>query len=399
MENLPTELIETILEFVDDTESLKSCSLTGSLLRGPSQRILLQTVAIGGDSDSKNHFLNMLSFFETSPQVLRAIRVVSFITPSPGLDIDPLQSEYLGILIAGFPNLRHLAISGAGRQDGDVGWDTLAPGIRTSLEDTISHGIQEALHISTMVRIPIKILVKALSCTKSVSFIEISVHNPDAPETQIHSEVPQLENLVLSNSAGVADVLRRPDVRPFISNVRRLWIGLELELAHVVDYTAPKLDEVFFVSTDPVDESHLGHALPFPQFPNLRFAGMRLFLGDYERLWIVDAMRAILASPIIESILIDVSGVDLETLLPTLDSLADILGSPNIPLVRWLLYVDHEEDGGLGLLKEFGAAVERVLPKAHKAKRVIVDRAESHNDGLFWPSGKVIMAMRLPEGE
>jgi hypothetical protein len=105
--------------------------------------------------------------------------------------------------------------------------------------------------------------------------------------------------------------------------------------------------------------------------------------------WFVDTMRALLSSAakeIIVAYVPDCVSFQNRVLAPeTMGHLNDALrGRPEFPSIRWRLSFDGKA------LREFAAAVERGIPRAHESGKQIVEYSAQ---ALLpcWPSGRMII--------
>ncbi|KAJ7609534.1 hypothetical protein FB45DRAFT_1010509 [Roridomyces roridus] len=388
MDVIPEELVDRILQYIaDDPDSLQACALTSPLLHEPSHRLLLHAVALGGSSESRNLYQTLGDAVDASPHIARCIRMVAFTVPSTEMVLT--QTAHLHSLMAKFTHLRHFMITS---DEEDFDWTRIAPGITDELAQFLRCRTLDALHVSCIVGIPLDFVALTMSSALTVSFVETSVNDG---EMQLNQQ-PVAENLLLSSSQTVADAFCRADLIPCISRLRRLWVGLEPTLHHIIESSAPMLEEIFMGSTDLISVSHFGHPGPLPDFPSLRLATIQLCIGEYEQPWLVHAMRALLASPA-EVINLQILEAQLSTLEPALQALtAELTTRPDhsvfTPRIHWLLDLGVTEDG---VLQEFSTAVGRALPQMYAAGRVTVGRYLGREDGLYWPSGRVVLATRV----
>ncbi|KAJ7627053.1 hypothetical protein FB45DRAFT_1082115 [Roridomyces roridus] len=389
MDTLPEELIGTIIQYVEDQESIKSCALTATLFREPSQRILWHIWRFGGDGDDANAYQTLYSMFDESPHLSQYIRIATFCLPPPDRVLS--QIDYLQPLLAKFTHLRHFLLAS---DEGQIEWRDLSPRISEALVVFLASQTLEALHICSIDHFPLDLMALTLSASATVGFIDVSVgedpHMIDAQRPMC------VENLILSeNSRDVAEALIRPQFASCISRLRRLWIRIEWEqeLSGILASAGSQLEEICFASSDRTLDLKL-----FPALPALRFARIQLHLAaPYQRSWLVDAMRALLASPAVEVITIEISDPTIGRLLIALDALAPLLRTGFAPVLQWELDVeDYHDDAGARLVDEFRERVASTLPEMYRVGRVVVRQAEGSDHGLFWPGGTVIMAPRLP---
>ncbi|KAF7340960.1 hypothetical protein MSAN_02081300 [Mycena sanguinolenta] len=92
MEFLPQELVQAIVQEIDDISSLKSCSLTGSIFRDASQRILLHSLTLERDVQPAYTLLT------ESPRIASYITHLSITLERVDVDNDSLRQSLQYIL-------------------------------------------------------------------------------------------------------------------------------------------------------------------------------------------------------------------------------------------------------------------------------------------------------------
>ncbi|KAJ7059218.1 hypothetical protein C8F01DRAFT_1254904 [Mycena amicta] len=103
---LPQELIDLILDFVGDSQSLKSCALASSLLRGSSQKRLFTSLTLMPQSKGPEAFIQLVSHAPHIPHHVRVLTIDEH--PNPRWITD--GAVLFPAILAKFINLERLAI-------------------------------------------------------------------------------------------------------------------------------------------------------------------------------------------------------------------------------------------------------------------------------------------------
>jgi hypothetical protein len=109
---LPQELLDTIVQNIDDSPTLKSFSLTGPQLREKSQHILLHSLTLREHwGHQRKH-----NFLQNSPHIVAYITDLTLYIPGPP-DVDDEDDDPLGVtdtqwILDQLENVHHCVFSG-----------------------------------------------------------------------------------------------------------------------------------------------------------------------------------------------------------------------------------------------------------------------------------------------
>ncbi|KAF8198904.1 hypothetical protein K438DRAFT_1966873 [Mycena galopus ATCC 62051] len=228
MEALALELIDSIVCGLD-VPSLKACSLAGSLVRAPCQRILLRSLSVrvaGGPlryrpSRPVNH-IAARDLLAQSPHVAHYIThlTVQFMT----VTVDTAAADILEELLAKLLSVRYCTLrAGDTVNKGSVfNWADILPATFT---DFLSHQQLEKLWVDRIAAIPLPILSQMLGATRFLSMVYVSL---DAMEDHTRS-IPlyqlSIETLLLNSKCDrVAEQLCCPPFKSYMTILHHLSI-------------------------------------------------------------------------------------------------------------------------------------------------------------------------------
>ncbi|KAJ7934068.1 hypothetical protein B0H13DRAFT_1951680, partial [Mycena leptocephala] len=369
------ELVDAIVQELLDSRSLIACTLVGSAFREPSQRILLRSATLGGETTSYGMVRRIV---HNSPRIASYVRMLHLILPA--VDTALTEIESLQQVLGTFANVHQLIIQG--RTD-DGRWDRLPPSVAHPLVNLIQHPKLEGLHLLYIRYFPADLLA---SSAATFSFRGGSVAVVPSWVAD-HPKNHNMENLILFPDCKIrGDVLLSSFVR-CASKLRRLWVCPDPRyMRTVVASSAGTLEELYL---DCHELNLAGYTTPpLPVLPSIRFVCVRLDFTDRNMRWFIDTMCALLSSAakeIIVAYVPDYVSLQSRVLAPeTMRHLNDALrGRPVFPSIRWRLSFDGNA------LREFAAAVERGIPQAHESGKQIVEYSAQ---ALFcWPSGSMII--------
>ncbi|KAJ7934922.1 hypothetical protein B0H13DRAFT_2477562 [Mycena leptocephala] len=391
MSPIPQELVDAIVQELLDSRSLIACTLVGSAFREPSQRILLRSATLGGETTSYGMVRRIV---HNSPRIASYVRMLHLILPA--VDTALTEIESLQQVLGTFANVHQLIIQGC---TDDGRWDRLPPSVAHPLVNLIQHPKLEGLHLLYIRYFPADLLA---SSAATFSFRGGSVAVVPSRVAD-HPKNHNMENLILFPDCKIrGDVLLSSFVRR-ASKLRRLWVCPDPRyMRTVVASSAGTLEELYLdchgkcprvvtccVSLAMPELNLAGYTTPpLPVLPSIRFVCVRLDFTDRNMRWFVDTMCALLSSAakeIIVAYVPDYVSLQSRVLAPeTMRHLNDALrGRPVFPSIRWRLSFDGNA------LREFAAAVERGIPRAHESGKQIVEYSAQ---ALFcWPSGSMII--------
>ncbi|KAJ7438379.1 hypothetical protein B0H11DRAFT_590761 [Mycena galericulata] len=419
MDTIPQELIDSILNEVTDMETLKACALVASIFRPASQRILLRSVVLGGDT-TPQRYQTVWDNLQESPRIASYVRTLLLILPDQEV-FPEAGSSLLPALMGKLTNVSQLLLTGATEYSS---WDDLPPGMAEMVLDVIRQPALEGFHILSIGQVPIDLLGLVCFSVASTSLVGGSINFQTSTPLEISptSSTITLENLLFFDDCeNLGDILANKYFVPCMANLRRLWVRLgEGDIGTILAAAAPKLEELYFDCTgmpsfarwppcDYIATYLLPHADlnfdefptpegPLPDLPSLRFAGIRLEFDDRDRPWVVDTLCALLSSSTTEEVVITypceyIFQPEIWTLSPTtMDALNKVLrGRTVFPRLRWRLDFDDMDDDDGTFLRDFKAAVEEGIPIARDKGKLVVE-CVSLGERLFtWPGGTIML--------
>ncbi|KAJ6592357.1 hypothetical protein B0H19DRAFT_1224302, partial [Mycena capillaripes] len=168
MDTIPQELVGAIVGQIGDNESLKMCSLVSRMFRDPSQRILLYSLALGGDKP----YSTAWTLLRESPHAARHLRRLHCLLPDE--DAAPEQVDaLLCAILNNLSNVRHCYFVGA---TGDLWtWPSTRPQLSLAIFEFIKRQKLAQLHVLAIHALPRAILALFLGAAPSLSIVEVSI--------------------------------------------------------------------------------------------------------------------------------------------------------------------------------------------------------------------------------
>ncbi|KAJ7472896.1 hypothetical protein B0H11DRAFT_2037711 [Mycena galericulata] len=375
MIQVPQELIDTILQEVEDTDSLKLCSLAASTLRGASQRRLLHSLTVNDGILGSNRcrsYRAACSLVTESTHLADYITRLTLRVSSDNASDASVQS--LRQLLNKLRNVRRCTIEG----DGGDSWDYLAPLMPVVFDFIQARNLTE-LHVMYLRQLPAPALVLLVSSTPTVSLYDVTTQpdiTVDVPSAASESKLGQLLIAGL-NTAGVCRVLERPEFASCTRNVRRLGLDLidPMRFFALISAVASTVEHIWFaldLSGFSLPPSHL--------FPLLRSIDLSIEPGNDERRLVV-GMDLILAAqlPALQEIIITyhVSLINTPSLRPlVLEAVDTSMGrSRAAPRIRWRLKFGYGDDVRiLQCVAEFASHVQRAMPTLCEMGKLTFER-------------------------
>jgi hypothetical protein len=219
MARVPQELIEAIVNGIVDANSLKSCALAASCFLPTSQRILLRSLALDG-CDFRN-FRALDTILAESPHVAEyATKLAIQFSMTEGFR----EPEVLRQIFRKLVNVREFTLRG---QWNLCFWEDLTEAGPPVLE-FIQHQKLTELHVIALGGLPLPVLAVFLSSVPLLSFHRVTALPIPGPAIQLPATYP-LRQLRLSHSQPLLDVLARPELALYTSNLRRVAFRLQTE--------------------------------------------------------------------------------------------------------------------------------------------------------------------------
>ncbi|KAJ7271264.1 hypothetical protein C8J57DRAFT_1716398 [Mycena rebaudengoi] len=175
MTELPQELIDTIIYHIDDTNSLKACSLAATNFVASSQRKIfcsLQLWATERDVRRDDNVDGRPNITAVDTLLTASPHLASYILDLT-LDISSVRDEQIIIerLLHLLPNIEHLFIHGCRRYEP---WTAMFGGLVTALQAILVRPSLQQLHISYLTGVP-----PALISLAAFSVPLLSIHSTE----------------------------------------------------------------------------------------------------------------------------------------------------------------------------------------------------------------------------
>ncbi|KAJ7268558.1 hypothetical protein C8J57DRAFT_1509740 [Mycena rebaudengoi] len=215
MSNLPQELIDAILERVEDSESLKACSLVAGSFLAPSQRSLFRYLRL------RYNILKALNaLFTASARLASYIRDVQIHIP-----LLPHHQSTLHSVLRLLPNIARMKIYGD-----PVLWSDISEELRLTLLNVIARPSFQRLHLLYVHGVPSAFVLWAASSVVVLSLWCITIEDPKSSAVaQPSSLATPLRELfimyTLENEARVCDLLLNN--RAHLAGLERLRIQID----------------------------------------------------------------------------------------------------------------------------------------------------------------------------
>lgn len=248
MDTLPPELIRAIVEEIDDDESLKMCSLVGTLFREPSQRLLLHELTLGTEEGGDKPYTAAYALFLESPHVVPYFTRLNCSVLTA--DAEPTDVEALCGVLENLTNIRQCYLVRG--TDEMQPWSEISSLVSQAITKFFSQQRLSHLHVISIGMLPKYVLAHFLCAAPTVSFVEASVEvSSDAPTHPLYA--PPVQNLLLLSSPTVAEVLTALELRPFVANIRKLWTEPDIEFGYsLISTVASQLQHLRIQCASPI---------------------------------------------------------------------------------------------------------------------------------------------------
>jgi hypothetical protein len=259
MDTIPLELIRAIVEGIDDLQSLKMCSLVGTIFREDCQRILLNSLRLGGDeTDEGSSGIAASSFLRESPHVAVYFKKMTFILPAP--DAPSAEVQAVREVLDRLSNVRQCYIAG-GTIDSHL-WQNIPVKLSLAIVEFIRRQRLSELHMYLFGALPTTVFAHMLGAAPTLSFVDVSVDDTDL----IADELPRsvVRNILLLSSPGVAKALVSPQFMSRLANVRKLWLEPDLDCSdRLIALVANNLEFIRLEFTGTLSSDPLPHTNRF----------------------------------------------------------------------------------------------------------------------------------------
>ncbi|KAJ7117013.1 hypothetical protein C8R44DRAFT_983324 [Mycena epipterygia] len=287
MTTVPQELLEAIVLQIDDSDTLKSCSLAASNFLEPSQRRLFESLKLHGGNWPNLIYSAWSGCFRDSPHLARYVTTLKLDYPwiPAHSDIDSFQE-----VLAHLTNVQRFWIDGTYTKP-IICWSKLPPGVSSALLDFIFRQRLRRLDIG-FIWMPAVVL----SSANTIPTLRISCAVVECRtfENFAHAPICALECLVLQGCTARVYALFSPPNLPCTLERIRLWCTGPSPHIRIISAAACTLERIRLWCTDLArDESH--HPM-FPSLPRLRSFEILINIEDQKTPAFMDIVSNILAS-------------------------------------------------------------------------------------------------------
>ncbi|KAF7347161.1 hypothetical protein MVEN_01470600 [Mycena venus] len=365
---LPQELVDAIVYELDDVDSLKACTLAGSMFRETSQRILLRSITLPQNLKEAHTCL------EESPHVASYITLLIVRLP-PASDIASLQQI---LQVATLMNVRKCVLH---RMHDGFRASYHTPALTATLLDFLARQPLHELHLSIATVVPPTVVLRLLSMAPCISFYRVSVEKDGGTSLDTFRSppnTPKLEDLVVETGADdVHKLLALPQSKSCTSTLRRFSV-------YSLDYLNPSV-QLICAAASTLEHIQLHIRVPIlpPALPLLRSAKFFVIMDRQPAHWLDFVSATVSTSPLLTDIALSFTPISKETwkdghtrffdrtpLAPLDTALA---AHPARPTIRWRVDFHHENDSA-DIFAEFTTTVENAMPKMREEKRLVLER-------------------------
>ncbi|KAF8190610.1 hypothetical protein K438DRAFT_1970910 [Mycena galopus ATCC 62051] len=342
MPRVPNELIQAIVREVRDVPSLKSCSLAGSPLRAPCQRILLHSLELKVDRLGHPNYTTVHLFLCESPHVAEYITKLALRLPTANTPNSEVES-FLQIL-GQLRNVKWCPIITMGQFNYD--WTDLEARVASAVLEFLSRQPLRELALHSIPNIPTSAFLSLLTTAPKISMVFVSCWGDQNNSPAMTPHRSTLTSLSIRTQPGsVLALLTRPQHLCHTKHLRELELsvkGIEYVHSHaLLCSAAQQLESIIFHCES------LGPAVRTPpSLPALREIEFTMTTSAFNGPWFKDTILTILGpkcSPALTSITITLANVChnqpphavlLETGL--MSALEDaLIGHTAKPSIRW----------------------------------------------------------------
>ncbi|KAJ7144549.1 hypothetical protein C8R44DRAFT_846292 [Mycena epipterygia] len=266
MPRIPQELLDAVVCELDDSESLKACSLAGSILRDTSQRILLCSLTLDpGGWPNASSYGAACALLSESPRIAAYITNLNLWPITEDAEEVYSMQQVLGKLV----NVRRCIV------DGGLA-DESAQNLPTVL-DFVSRQVLRELHVHAL-DIPPAVVLRFVTAAPVVSFFYVNVLATDEASLLLCPPANTLDKLFLeADSEGVCDVLAHPQCTSYTTQLRCLSVKAYYPQASTIIQSAARtLQNIRLDCAGPAEH----WSLPLPALPALRCAEVKLPFHD-----------------------------------------------------------------------------------------------------------------------
>ncbi|KAJ6484067.1 hypothetical protein C8R45DRAFT_1214935 [Mycena sanguinolenta] len=381
MDTLPPELIHAIVAEIGETGSLKTCALVSRIFLESCQKILFRSLTIA-DWDDHAKSSALPSRLQESPHLWRYVQSVVCVLPRP--DAPSAELDALCAVLGHLAHIRQCVLVGDPEIDRDLyHWRDLPSQLSSAIVKFIARLQLSHLHVFSIASLPGDILNMFFAAAPTLTFLEASV-DPMTTADIVAPSLSTLQNLAISCSPSIAEVIASPRCSPHVARIRKLWV--DDAGSRLISTMAQHLQHL---RIDPdADKASLADFIPLPpQFPCLQSLEVALSFDQRNTPSFITIVSSVaeVASSTLEEICVTYAPL----YIPPLDSsLAPqtmaavetaIVGCSDSSRIRWRLDPLEREE----FINGFSACLVKGMPKLHKDGRLIIEPYSSDDEGIF----------------
>ncbi|KAJ6474952.1 hypothetical protein C8R45DRAFT_1010903 [Mycena sanguinolenta] len=191
---LPQELLNAIVQDIDDSLTLKSCSLAGSSLREESQRILLRSLTLGVENhDAKSAIL------DESQHIAAYITDLTVYIPNPDEIVDfELTGEDIQSILRRLQNVRRCVFDVPESSPSCVYWPELPLVFSSTYMRFLSRQqFLRELRIANIFELPVDVILSLLTAAPTLRLNRVGVVQDLRDSELTLQHLPSLRQLIL----------------------------------------------------------------------------------------------------------------------------------------------------------------------------------------------------------
>ncbi|KAJ7144518.1 hypothetical protein C8R44DRAFT_865429 [Mycena epipterygia] len=364
MPRIPQELLDAVVCELDDSESLKACSLAGSVLRDTSQRILLCSLTLG-----PGRWPNASSYGAACTLLSESSQIAAYIT---NLNLwlqaeDEAEVNSLRQVLAKLGNVRRCIVDGGQAAESAQHLPTVV--------EFVSRQVLRELHVHAL-DIPPALVLRFVTAAPVVSFFFVNVLATDEAPLLVPSSSHTLHKLLLeADSQDICDVLAHPQCTSYTTQLRCLSIRAYYPHAiSIIQSAATTLQNIRLDCAGPAEP----WSLPLPALPALHSAELSLTFRDRVAPWFSAIVMCLLSAPCLAELTVVFSPIALgyyrpphAALLPGIDDSA--AAAPARPRIRWRVDFNIHGSARDVYFTDFVRMLHRGMPRTLASGQLVVE--------------------------
>ncbi|KAJ6578173.1 hypothetical protein B0H19DRAFT_1338218 [Mycena capillaripes] len=372
MDTLPQELLRAIVEEIDDDESLRMCSLVGTIFREHSQRVLLYSLTLG---DAEKVHTALWTLLQESPHVARYFRRLNCLLPVATDEVHALCA-----ILGNLSTVRDCYIIGG--TDHRLPWSDVPPELSLAIINFLQRQPLAQLHVLAIHALPSSFLTLFLGVAPTLSIADVSA-DPTATVATLCPSAPSIvQNLLVSLCTGIAEVLSSPEFKPSLANIRKLWCSHSEDETRLISVVAHSLE---YIRLQYDEDPSISVVRPLPPLPSLKLFELTVDLDDCDGPWFIARIGSILTTATetlreISVICDSFHSPPPETLAAVDTILTECVAAPRL---RWRLDMDDtDSESEISFADDFEISVCGNMPRLLARNKVVVERCSLVDEGF-----------------